>query len=429
MGDLCRERRRYNSSKHRRHRSCWRNPFLVFFVSFAALGSLRFRVTVRTKNAATKLLRQHQQNKLNHHNSERLISPVAESVLPVVALIPKPVDLQKPPKMQMQKLKLNNLQLRSRQKHKRQQQQGQPMIRYILKEKGTTEGGLAFERYKAVYADPKIASLPSSLASSSKAQQQEQKSLQAVTVQEWVETLAHNAAVTAPELSAVLRQCPFAAFFLETKGVSADTAAQTTFEFVLVDAPRLAIYSNKADRAAFSNQFESQTCATQSATGCRFHNLSGDAILVAPKPLVDLSSLPSSSILSATTASLASASAGSAADTNTNIDNSIDSQQLLLPYAHLANFVRQAPTHQVTGLWQMAASAYLEALQPSKNSNEDGSISSTGRRKINIKKQKTSSGAAKPVWFSTSGMGVAWLHFRLDQRPKYYTYRAFAEEI
>lgn len=28
-----------------------------------------------------------------------------------------------------------------------------------------------------------------------------------------------------------------------------------------------------------------------------------------------------------------------------------------------------------------------------------------------------------PVWLSTSGLGVPWLHLRLDRRPKYVTYR------
>ena len=73
----------------------------------------------------------------------------------------------------------------------------------------------------------------------------------------------------------------------------------------------------------------------------------------------------------------------------------------------------------------------------SSNNEEDGdSTGNTGSIRnnkfvSNLKKhKKISSGAAaaKPVWLSTSGMGVAWLHFRLDQRPKYYTYRAFAEE-
>jgi hypothetical protein len=28
--------------------------------------------------------------------------------------------------------------------------------------------------------------------------------------------------------------------------------------------------------------------------------------------------------------------------------------------------------------------------------------------------------AADPVWLSTAGLGVSWLHVRLDSRPKYY---------
>ena len=36
-----------------------------------------------------------------------------------------------------------------------------------------------------------------------------------------------------------------------------------------------------------------------------------------------------------------------------------------------------------------------------------------------------------PVWVSTNGDGVAWLHVRIDERPKYYAYapyRKFLEE-
>lgn len=31
----------------------------------------------------------------------------------------------------------------------------------------------------------------------------------------------------------------------------------------------------------------------------------------------------------------------------------------------------------------------------------------------------------KPVWLSTAGGGVAWLHVRLDNRPKYYRHQAY----
>ena len=33
----------------------------------------------------------------------------------------------------------------------------------------------------------------------------------------------------------------------------------------------------------------------------------------------------------------------------------------------------------------------------------------------------------KPVWLSTAGGGVAWLHVRLDDRPKYYGYQPFKQ--
>jgi hypothetical protein len=34
--------------------------------------------------------------------------------------------------------------------------------------------------------------------------------------------------------------------------------------------------------------------------------------------------------------------------------------------------------------------------------------------------------SASPLWLSTAGMGVSWLHLRLDSRPKYYRHRSYA---
>jgi hypothetical protein len=346
-------------------------------------------------------------------------------------------------------------QLATMRRLKHQQKQKQKMIRYILTEKGMTESGHAFERYKAVRTVSASASTSASALSQEaqqlKQQQQQQQQQQpepeqplvAVTVKEWAEALAYNAAVTAPQLSAVLRKSPFAAFFWETKGASTDTAGSKVFEFVLVDAPQLllpATATSKANMAAFQTKLESQSRSAQSIA-CRFRNRLGNIVLVAPEPLVSLP-LSSSSSSPATTTTLSSSSLaveGAAVAANINdIRNSSDNnaQQLLLPYTHLANFVRQAPAHQVTGLWQMAASSYLEVLQLTKKSKEEDGRSGTGEKEKNEptpnpkKRQKTTSGAAKPVWLSTSGMcmGVTWLFFRLDERPKHYTYRAFAEE-
>ena len=64
----------------------------------------------------------------------------------------------------------------------------------------------------------------------------------------------------------------------------------------------------------------------------------------------------------------------------------------LTAYGHIGAFVRQAPEPQRHALWAAVGAAMQRRL---------------GRR---------------PVWLSTAGAGVAWLHVRLDDRPKYYGY-------
>lgn len=59
-------------------------------------------------------------------------------------------------------------------------------------------------------------------------------------------------------------------------------------------------------------------------------------------------------------------------------------------YGHLAAFVRQAPEAQRHALWALVGAAMQRRL------------------------------GNKPVWLSTAGAGVSWLHVRLDDRPKYY---------
>lgn len=64
-------------------------------------------------------------------------------------------------------------------------------------------------------------------------------------------------------------------------------------------------------------------------------------------------------------------------------------------YAHMATFLRKAPAHQIHQLWQILGQTVQRHI-----AERDG----------------------KPFWVSTSGLGVAWLHIRLDDRPKYYTH-------
>jgi len=70
----------------------------------------------------------------------------------------------------------------------------------------------------------------------------------------------------------------------------------------------------------------------------------------------------------------------------------------LQPYAHLAAFCRSAPESVQGALWAAVADAAMSLL------------------------------SERPVWLSTSGHGVHWLHVRLDERPKYYQYAPYRDE-
>ena len=62
------------------------------------------------------------------------------------------------------------------------------------------------------------------------------------------------------------------------------------------------------------------------------------------------------------------------------------------PYPHLAAFCRRASAARQQAFWQLVGSSLAARLGP------------------------------RPLWLSTSGLGVAWLHARLDSVPKYYTH-------
>ena len=65
-------------------------------------------------------------------------------------------------------------------------------------------------------------------------------------------------------------------------------------------------------------------------------------------------------------------------------------------FCHLANFVRQANPVQRDNLWRIVGEEYEKKLESSE-----------------------------PTWLSTSGKGVYWLHMRLCDKPKYYTYSPY----
>ena len=61
-------------------------------------------------------------------------------------------------------------------------------------------------------------------------------------------------------------------------------------------------------------------------------------------------------------------------------------------YPHFATFLKNGPAEQVDALWRETARQARQIIGP------------------------------RPRWLSTAGLGVSWVHLRLDTRPKYYRY-------
>ncbi|NBC04307.1 MAG: hypothetical protein GVY20_11450 [Bacteroidetes bacterium] len=59
-------------------------------------------------------------------------------------------------------------------------------------------------------------------------------------------------------------------------------------------------------------------------------------------------------------------------------------------YTHIGSFVREADRDQIDKFWQITGHETLQEVN------------------------------SKPKWLSTSGLGVFWLHVRIDTIPKYY---------
>ena len=69
-------------------------------------------------------------------------------------------------------------------------------------------------------------------------------------------------------------------------------------------------------------------------------------------------------------------------------------------YGHLASFMKlNNNLEQVHNFWIQVGKIFEEEIQQRKGD--------------------------QPIWLSTCGTGVYWLHVRLDSRPKYYSYQEY----
>jgi len=197
-----------------------------------------------------------------------------------------------------------------------------------------------------------------------------------ISVEDWIRIIVDpdSSDPTIEKMMTILKDAPFKAYRFETPGVSPETVSTKNFEFAVVDDLNLYYFAATPRPVYFEEHLSSPSCDGPNdgpSAGCVFQNLGGDATLVAPR---DWSPKASPGMYSSC-------------------------------YGHLANFVRGAPELQVLNMWKILGKLLTEKLlTPS-----------------------TTEISKKPLWFSTAGTGVPYLHFRLDNRPKYYHYDPFKE--
>jgi len=254
-------------------------------------------------------------------------------------------------------------------------------IKYVEVESGK-EG---VKRYAAVIQS-KLSSLSSTTNEENNNNNNNNNNYEPVTIRAWMMIVSSGTPIgnqAASELSHIIASSPFDSILFEVPGCNWRNSAMKPFEFVLVNEPRLKAFAEShPDRHAFEEHFMSSQSSCTSINGdndgengeggsavvpkvvCAFPNLGKDATLISP--------LPQSGINDAT-------------------------------YSHLTSFLRTAPPEQITQFWKLCAKTYIDEL---KHKHE----------RIN---------EYVGTWFSTNGMGVAWLHLRLDSFPKYYSYEPF----
>lgn len=167
---------------------------------------------------------------------------------------------------------------------------------------------------------------------------------QCCSVRQWINLLQESKDFRW-QFNQILKDCPFQAFFWEVKPMNVDTL-ENDFEFVMVNSQIL--NRIQANSRNFERYFETDKSVVA------FPNLGKDAQLIVPTP-----------------------------------------QSNHQYYAHLANFVRNAPDSQIDDFWRTVGAELQHHL------------------------------GNAPKWLSTAGLGVSWLHVRIDSRPKYYRYQGY----
>lgn len=151
------------------------------------------------------------------------------------------------------------------------------------------------------------------------------------------------------------------AIFFECIPVNTETYSIRPFEFILLPAPTLA--RRHVDSTPFQDQFSRLIPPLSENPVISFENLGKDATLVVPGPRKGL--------------------------------------RTDLQYCtHLASFLASAEIEHRSALWRKLGSVFHQLMSQLEESND-----------------------SRPIWLSTSGLGVSWLHIRIDKiQAKYYNH-------
>jgi len=179
-----------------------------------------------------------------------------------------------------------------------------------------------------------------------------------------------------------LRTAPYRAFFWETPPVTS-ASVERAFECVLVDSPEL--QSVSADPRPFREHLSRDSDGSGVAA---FWNLGHDALLLAPRQVGPPEAYP-----------------------------------------HLAAFLRAAPRDYPHKLREQQLKLRKQQLERPQQPLELRELRAQQHALIAAVGGALSAlVGSSPIWVSTSGLGVHWLHVRLDARPKYYTFAPYREQ-
>ena len=182
---------------------------------------------------------------------------------------------------------------------------------------------------------------------------------------------------------------PNKALFFETPYITSNTYTTLPFEYVLLPSKRLELI--EMDYTPFEEKFK-HSCHTNSNKHTNdnntdfvtFSNLSGESRLISPCPIYTSSLITSTNI--------------PYKPTN---DNVID-------FSHFSKFIYNAPNKDIIRNLFITLKIEIEHILSSQSGHNSDPHNSDRR-----------------LWISTSGLGVSWLHIRLDSIPKYYNYKEY----